>query len=143
MTQEPDATPPALLQNVRHNRCVHEHVVFLTVFTDPTPYVRCEHQAHIEQLGPGYHRIFIRHGFMEAPDIPAILAECQNDRIVVPAQHATFFFSRLTFLATSKPGMALWRERLFVFLARNSTRASSYFRIPSDQVIEIGWIIEI
>ena len=92
---------------------------------------------------PGYHRIFIRHGFMEAPDIPAILAECQNDRIVVPAQHATFFFSRLTFLATSKPGMALWRERLFVFLARNSTRASSYFRIPSDQVIEIGWIIEI
>ena len=143
MTQEPDATPPALMQNVRHNRCIHEHVMFLTVFTERTPYVACDRQFHLEELEPGYDRIFVRHGFMETPDIPAILRKCHKDRILVTVQQATFFFSRLTFLATPKPGMALWRERLFVFLARNSTRASSYFRIPSEQVIEIGWIIEI
>jgi KUP system potassium uptake protein len=143
MTQDPDITPPALMQNVRHNRSVHEHVVFLTVVTERVPYIPCERQVRISELDQGFHRVIVRHGFMNIPDIPAILLECQKQQLVVPVADTTFFLSRLIFLATPKPGMALWRERLFVFLARNSTRATSYFRIPSDQAVEIGLVIEI
>lgn len=77
------------------------------------------------------------------PDIPAILSDCRRYGLDIPLSDTTFFITRLTFLATSKPGMALWREHLFVFLARNSRRASSFFHIPSEQVIEISEVIEI
>lgn len=143
MTQFPESTPPALMQNVRHNKILHEHVIFLTVVTERVPYVPCKDQVQVTELQPGFHRVIVRHGFMDTPDIPGILTECQKQELVVPVHEAMFFLSRLTFLATPKPGMALWRERLFVFLARNSARASSFFRIPSEQVIEIGLVIEI
>jgi KUP system potassium uptake protein len=143
MTQDPHITPPALLQNTRHNQLIHEHVIFVTVSTERVPYVPCDRQIEMFQLEQGLYQVIVRHGFMDMPDIPRILVECRKQNLTVPVQNATFFFSRLTFLATPKPGMALWREKLFVFLARNSTRASSYFKIPSDQVIEIGLVVEI
>ncbi|HJU05111.1 MAG TPA: potassium transporter Kup [Nitrospiraceae bacterium] len=143
MTHDPDTTPPALQQNVRHNQCLHEHVIFLTVMTQRVPYVPCDRQVNVIQLDAGVHRVIVQHGFLDMPDIPGILKECQKKDLTVPVPAVTFFLSRLIFLATPKPGMALWREKLFVFLARNSTRASSFFRIPSEQVIEIGLVVEI
>lgn len=89
------------------------------------------------------HRLTLRHGFMQTPDIPAALELCRTHGLVVPLEDTTFFMSRISSLATPKPGMALWREHLFVFLARNSRLASSYFRIPSERVVEVGVVVDI
>ena len=80
---------------------------------------------------------------METPDIPRVLAHLAAHGHSIPVDETTFFLSRLTFLATPKPGMAIWREKIFVFLSRNTQRASSYFHLPADQVVEIGLVLEI
>lgn len=136
-------TPPAFMQNIRHNKVVHQHVVFLSVVTRRVPTVPRENQVELTRMDQDIYRIIVQQGFMQTPDIPAILAACRRYALEIPLTDTTYFMSRLTFLATPKPGMALWREHLFVFLARNSRRASSFFHIPSEQVIEIGEVIEI
>ena len=82
-------------------------------------------------------------GFMERPDIPRVLARLEEHGHLLRVNETTFFLSRITFLATPKPGMAIWREKLFVLLSRNTQRASSYFNLPSEQVVEIGLVLEI
>jgi KUP system potassium uptake protein len=143
MTQSPELTPPAFAQNFRHNKVLHEHVLFLTVITERTPCVPQHQQISIELLERGIHRLTLQYGFMQMPDIPAMLSLCRVQGLVVPLEDTTFFLSRINSLATPKPGMALWREHLFVFLARNSRLASSFFRIPSEQVVEIGVVVDI
>ncbi|MEP6959629.1 MAG: potassium transporter Kup, partial [Nitrospirota bacterium] len=143
MTQFPELTPPAFVQNFRHNKMLHKQVMFLTVITERIPFIASRHQIRIEQLQPGIHRLTLRHGFMQTPDIPAMLSLCSLQGLVVPLEDTTFFLSRINSLATPKPGMALWREHLFVFLARNSRLASSFFRIPSKHVVEIGVVVDI
>lgn len=143
LTQAPDLTPPSFVQNIRHNRVLHEQVVFLTALTARIPVVTGSHQVRIEPMLPGMRRVVVQHGFMESPDITRLLAACRSQGLDLDLHHATFFLSRVNSLATPKPGMAIWRERLFVFLSRNSQRASSSFHIPSDQVIEIGVVVDI
>ena len=139
----PDVTPPAFVQNFQHNRVLHERVIFLTVMTERVPSVAPADQINLELLKPDIHRLTLRHGFMQTPDIPAALALCRGHGLVLPLKDTTFFMSRVTSLATPKPGMALWREHLFVFLARNSRLASTYFKIPSEHVVEIGVVVDI
>ncbi len=143
LTQSPDLTPPAFVQNVRHNKVLHEEIVFLTALTARVPTVTGSHQVRIDPLLPGIRRVVVHHGFMETPDITRLLAACRAQGLTVDLSQATFFLSRVNSLATPKPGMALWRERLFVFLSRNSQRASSFFHVPSEQVVEIGVVVEI
>lgn len=143
MTTRSKVTPPALLQNVRHNRVLHQHVLIVTVRTENVPHIPCEQQIQVKPLEHSVHQIFVRYGFMDRPDVPRAIRDCSTQGLLVPLTDATFFLSRLTFIATPKPGMALWREHLFVFLARNSQRSSSYFQIPPDKAIEIGLVIEI
>lgn len=143
MSPSLDVTPPAFVQNFEHNKVLHEHVVFLTVKTERVPSVPRRHQMELERLEPDIYRLMLRHGFMQPPDIPASLAWCRGEGLVIPLEETTFFLSRINSLASPKPGMALWREHLFVFLARNSRLASSYFRIPSERVIEIGVVVDI
>ncbi len=143
LTQFPDLTPPSFVQNVRHNKVLHEQLVFLTTTTVRVPTVTGSHHVRIEPLAPGVRRVVVQYGFMETPDITRLLAACRSQGLEVDLDGATFFLSRVNSLATPKPGMAIWRERLFVFLSRNSQRASSFFHIPADQVVEIGVVVEI
>lgn len=143
LTQFPDLTPPSFVQNVRHNKVLHEQLVFLTTTTSRVPTVTGSHHVRIEPLAPGVRRVVVQYGFMETPDITRLLAACRSQGLEVDLEGATFFLSRVNSIATPKPGMALWRERLFVFLSRNSQRASSFFHIPADQVVEIGVVVEI
>ncbi|MEP6959797.1 MAG: potassium transporter Kup [Nitrospirota bacterium] len=143
MSQSPEWTPPAFVQNFRHNKVLHDHVMFLIVVTERVPSIPSPLQIRIEPLAPGIDRLTLRHGFMQTPDIPAMLTQCALQGLVVPLEETTFFLSRINALATPKPGMALWREHLFVFLARNSRLASSFFCIPSEQVVEIGLVVDI
>ncbi len=143
LTQFTDLTPPSFVQNVRHNKVLHEELVFLTTTTVRVPIVTGSHHVRIEPLAPGVRRVVVHYGFMETPDITRLLATCRSQGLEVDLEGATFFLSRVNSLATPKPGMALWRERLFVFLSRNSQRASSFFHIPAEQVVEIGVVVEI
>jgi KUP system potassium uptake protein len=143
LTQSHEITPPAFLQNVRHNTVLHELVVFLTIVTARVPLVPRAQQLDIGQFAPGIYRVTVRHGFMEMPEIPVLLLQCHEQGVPVNLQDATFFLSRINSIATPKPGMALWREHLFVFLSRNSRRTSSFLGIPSEQAVEIGVVVDI
>ncbi|MDI3465107.1 MAG: Kup system potassium uptake protein [Nitrospira sp.] len=143
LTQFPDLTPPSFVQNVRHNKVLHEQLVFLTTTTARVPTVTGGHHIRIEPLAKGIRRVVAQYGFMETPDITRLLAACRTQGLDLDLDQATFFLSRVNSLATPKPGMALWRERLFIFLSRNSQRASSFFHIPAEQVVEIGVVVEI
>jgi KUP system potassium uptake protein len=135
--------PPALLHNLRYNRVVHSRVVLLSMRTDSRARVPEEERVRIEHLASDFYRVEAKHGFAEDPEVPAVLERLRASGLEIDADEATFFLGRETLLATQRPGMALWRERLFAILARNARRATHYFRIPSHRVCEIGAEIEL
>jgi KUP system potassium uptake protein len=143
MVSAPELAPPALVQNVRHNKAVHQELLFLTVHTVRVPWLPLAEQMHVDRLGDHVFRLTVRHGFMQPPDIPKVLPACIASGIRIPLRDTTYFLSRITALATPRPGMALWRERLFLFMEKISQRASSYFHLPAEQVVEIGIVVEI
>ena len=143
MTGDPDGTPIALLHNLTHNKVLHERVIIVSVLTDQTPRVPSPDRVAVEDLGHGFYRVTARYGFMEDPDIPRILERCREFGLDVCVEDATFFLGRETLLATDRPGMAIWREKLFAFMSRNALRATAYFRIPAERVFEVGAQVEL
>ncbi|MBK8995074.1 MAG: potassium transporter Kup [Myxococcales bacterium] len=141
MTSNADGTPPALMQNFTHNRVVHQQVILLTVLTTEQPRVMADERVTVEDLQEGFRRVVARYGFMEQPDIPQLLEERHLEDWSL--EHTTFFLGRETLLATRREGMAVWREHLFAFMSRNSQRASTFFNVPSDRVMEVGSQIEL
>jgi KUP system potassium uptake protein len=142
LTATAHGTPPALLQNFRHNQVLHEKILLITIQTTDLPYVPDEEHFTIENIAHGFYRVMVYYGFMESPDIPATLSKCAVKGLPIDLKRSTFFLGRETIIATKHPGMAIWRERIFAFMSRNALRATDYFKIPSDQAIEIGTVIE-
>jgi KUP system potassium uptake protein len=143
MTATSKGTPTALVQNAQHNQVIHETVVVLTIMTDDVPHVPRKDRLTVESLGTGFYRVIAHYGFMEAPNVPRLLFQCRDHGLKIDLQTSTFFLGRETLIATDRPGMALWRERLFAFMAQNAQRATDYFKIPSDRAIEIGTVVEL
>ncbi|HYX36894.1 MAG TPA: potassium transporter Kup [Oligoflexus sp.] len=142
MTAISQGTPSALLHNVRHNQVIHELVLLLTIQNIDSPYVAPENHIRLEDLGNGFHRVIVFYGFMESPNVPDILTRCFKLGLPVELSRTTFFLGRETIIATDTPGMAVWREELFAFMSRNASRAADFFKIPSNQTIEIGVVVE-
>ncbi len=142
MTATIQGTPSALVQNVQHNQVLHETVVVLTVITDDVPHVGESERIKFELLKEGIYRVIAHYGFMESPNIPSILAQCRKEGVKIDKHRVTFFLGRETLIATDNPGMAIWREHLFAFMSRNAQRATDYFKIPANQAIEIGTVVE-
>jgi len=138
-------TPPALLHNLQHNKVLHERVVVLTVSTAEVPRVPGDERVQeIERLGHGFYRVILRFGFMDDPNVPAALRALPVDAgLHIDLEDTAFFLGRETLLATPRPGMALWREKLFGAMSRNASRATAFFRLPPDRVVEIGMHVEI
>lgn len=136
-------TPPALLHNLEHNKVLHERVLFLTVKTKQIPFVAREERVEIEALGNGFHRLKVYYGFMEDPDIPNVLENLNMPEFAYVQQDTTYFLGRETIIASKRPGMALWREKIFSIISHNATSATAYFCIPPDRVVEMGEQIEI
>jgi KUP system potassium uptake protein len=143
LDRSPEGTPLALLHNLKHNKVLHERVVLLTVVTEERPYVPSAERAHSEALEHGFWRIVLRYGFMEDPDIPRAIEECTVGEEGFDVMETTFFLCRETLIATKRPGMAIWREVLFSWMAKNAARPLVYFRIPPDRVVELGMQVEI
>jgi KUP system potassium uptake protein len=143
MSGNPNGTPLALLHNLKHNKVLHERVLLLTLVTIDEPHVPAATRVKVEPLADGFWRIVVRVGFMEKPNVPGILAACASQGLPINMEDTTFFLSRESILATAKPGMAIWRERLFAFLARNAQPATAFFSLPANRVVELGMQIEL
>ncbi|OWK32424.1 potassium transporter Kup [Sphingomonas mucosissima] len=143
MTSTPEGVPPALLHNLKHNRVLHERVILLTVKVTDMPFFPEEDRFHHEALGEGFHRVILRYGFMESPDIPAALKSLDRCGGEFRMMETSFFLSRQTLLPSAHPGMAIWREKLFAWMLRNAESAMEFFRLPTNRVVELGSQIEI
>jgi KUP system potassium uptake protein len=137
-------TPPALRHNLEHNKVLHQQVIFVTVKTEQIPYVPEEQRLEVEHLGDGIYRAKVHYGFMEDPNIPAVLAAGEGDALPrLDPDDTTYFLGRETIISTSRAGMAEWREKLFALMSRNATTATAFFGIPPDRVVELGEQIEL
>ncbi len=143
MSGNPGGTPPALVHNLAHNKVLHEKVVFLTVTTEDVPHVPASERVTVKHLGKGFVSVTARYGFMQDPNILDIIERCGEKRVVIQLEGTTFFLGREDLVSTDRPGMARWRERLFVIMSRNALRATAFFQIPSTQVFEVGAQVEL
>jgi KUP system potassium uptake protein len=142
MTAQPTGTPPALAHNLRHNKVLHEHVVVLTVTTAQRPHVLPEDRVSIEALGHDLFNVRVQYGFMEDPDVPVSLRQACEKGLPIDMDDLTYFLGRETIIVTRRKGMAIWREKLFVVMARNAVRATAFFRLPPERVVELGVQVE-
>jgi KUP system potassium uptake protein len=138
-----DGTPIALLHNLKHNKVLHERVVFLTILVAEDPRVKREDRVQIEELRHGFWRVRARFGFMEEPNVPEVLRLCEGLGLMFKEHETTFFLSRETIIAVKGSGMMLWRERLFALLSRNAQSATTFFRLPAGRVVELGMQVEL
>ena len=143
MTSTPEGVPHALLHNLKHNKVLHERVVLLTVHILDEPFVREENRVQIEDLGRGFHRMVVSYGFMQDADVPAALKSVHNCGDEFKMMETSFFLARQTLLPSAKPGMMLWREKLFSWMLRNAESAMEFFRLPTNRVVELGSQVEI
>lgn len=138
-----DGVPPALLHNVKHNKILHERIFILTVVTDRVPQTPEDERIVIADHGSNFYRVRLRHGFMEEVDIPASMQTIEQCGAPIKLMSTSYFLSRQTLIPSAKPGMALWREKLFAWMVRNSVTPMEFFKLPTNRVVELGSQIEI
>jgi KUP system potassium uptake protein len=142
MTAQPTGTPAALAHNLRYNKILHEHVVVLTVTTAQVPHLTSEDRMTVQSLGSGLYNVRIQYGFMEDPDVPEAIERLREHGVPIEADDVTYFLGRETIVVSRREGMAIWREKLFVLMARNAVRATAYFKLPPERVVELGVQVE-
>ena len=143
LTSTQNRVPHALLHNLKHNKVLHERVVFLTIVTRDVPYVNDDERYSVKPLGCNFFKMTADFGFKEDPDVPALLEESGRRGFAFDMMETSFFVSRETLIPTVAPGMALWREKLFVSMSKNATKASEFFQIPTNRVVELGTQVEL
>jgi len=143
MSSANSGVPSALLHNIKHNKVLHERVVILTVAIQDVPFVETDERYDIKDLGQGFYRMVIRYGFLEETDIPAALKQVTMCGEPFEMMKTSFFLSRQTLIASARPGMAIWREKLFAWMLRNAASAMEFFRLPTNRVVELGSQVEI
>jgi len=141
LTGTTHGVPHAMLHNLKHNKVLHERVVLLTINTEDTPYV--DNKVDVAQLSGSFWRVVAHYGFMENPDIDDIVLACKQHDLVFDLMDTSFFLSRETLISTDRPGMAPWREHLFLWMSKNALRATDFFQIPTNRVVELGAQIEL
>ena len=143
LTAQIDSVPHALLHNLKHNKVLHEQNVMLTVEWLETPTAEPEERIEVVSLGHEFHKLILRYGFAEDPDVPDMLGRCEKAGLTFDMMDTTFFLSRESIVPTDRQGMPLWRDRLFAFMARNALPATAFFQIPGNRLIELGTQVEI
>jgi len=138
LTSEPEVAPSALTHNLKHNKVLHESIAIVKVETQETPRVDDENRLEITTIAPNVNKIVIRYGFMESPNIPKALTLCRKKGLKFDIMSTSFFLGHRTLIASKHSGMPLWQDYLYIFLAKNSTNATDFFRIPSGRVVELG-----
>jgi len=140
---QPGATPPALLTNLKHHEVLHESVLLVAVNVEGVPRVPRAQRATVHDLGEGFYQVVLTYGFFEEANIPQALGDIVVKGFGFEPAIATYFIGKETVLATALPGMALWRERTFAFMHRNSASAARYFGLPHERLVEVGVQVKI
>jgi KUP system potassium uptake protein len=144
MYNDPRGTPPALLHNLKHNKVLHEQVVFLSVRTAEVPYVTESERMSIEKIADGFHQVVLNYGFMEDAHVPRALGKIKSSQVSFKPMETTYFLGRETLIPSKRRrGMWLWREKLFSVMSRNARSAASFFRLPPNRVVELGAQVEL
>jgi KUP system potassium uptake protein len=137
-------TPLALLHNLKHNQVLHQQVILLTILTTDAPYVPVEERLEAENPHPDINRIIGRFGFMEQPDVPALLELAVKEKeLKFNPQRTTYFLGRETIRFGKATDMALWRRRLFGMMSRNAQTVTAFFNLPANRVVELGMQVEL
>ena len=141
MTQD---TPAVMLWHVKHNRALHKHLIAITCQTEPTPFVDAENRVELQEVAPDFWRMIARYGFMERPDISALLALGLQHGCTLPLDDVTYYVGHEFVVHRALgPAMPRWQEAIYAFMLRNAATVAGFFRLPQDGVVEIGRIVEI
>ncbi|HEX2636743.1 MAG TPA: potassium transporter Kup [Gemmatimonadales bacterium] len=143
MTSDPAGVPVVLLHHLKHNKVLHETVVIMSIEGEEIPQVPREERLTLKSLGDGFHRVVGRYGFMETPDVPALLASLQRDGLRASPAETSFYLGRETLLPDGNSRMARWRKLLFIVMARNAQSATAFFNLPPNRVLELGARIQL
>jgi len=159
LTSALDIAPPVLLHHLKHNKVLHQRVILLSMVTEEVPQVAAAERLGFRELGEGFWQVVGHYGFMESPDVPALLTLMgETDMPGAPGHvfltQTSFFLGRETLIATPRahaakrlPGdprpMSYWRRRLFIIMTRNARSATAFFGLPPNRVVELGAQIQI
>ena len=138
MTGNADLVPHALLHNLKHNKALHEQVLFVTVTNHDIPAVPAGQRMEVAELSPGMLRVTLHYGFQESPNVPRDLAGLNQHGISFEPMQVSYFLGRETVVRAAVPKMAPWRQWLFGLMSRNAMPATEFFAIPADRVVELG-----
>jgi KUP system potassium uptake protein len=143
MTAQGGGTPLPLVHNLQYNKVLHERVVILNVVTTRQPHCTDEERFAVDVLSHGLFNVRLQYGFMEEPHVPrGLMAAARSLRMKFDFQDVVYFLGRETIFVNTRQGMALWREKLFAMMSRNAGRATTYFRLPLERVVELGVQVE-
>ena len=144
LTRTSRDAPPVMVWHVKHNRALHERIFVLTVTTESVPWIADSSRLQVEEIAPRFWRARARYGFMERPDIPALLARAAREGCHLDLADVTYYVGHETIVARGgESGLPRWIEAPFAAMQRNAAHVSDYFRLPSDSVVEIGREISI
>ena len=148
LTSDASGAPPVLLHHLKHNQVLHERVILLSVVTKEIPIVADEDRLRSASLGEGFCQVIAHYGFMESPDVPAIIGALSQPPprglgLTVNLMQTTFYLGRETLIATGRTKMATWRKKLFIVMTRNAQSAATFFRLPPNRVVELGAQIQL
>ena len=151
MTSDPDGAPPVLLHHLKHNKVLHEKVIIMSVTTEDIPQVSDRERTEFRELGEGFYQVVAKYGFMESPDVPAVLRSLAMKGDAMDLGGLTVEDGGNHLLpgpgdAARPPGrskLATWRKKLFIVMARNAQGATSFFGLPPNRVVEMGAQIQL
>jgi KUP system potassium uptake protein len=148
MTSNLGSAPPVMLHHVKHNKVLHERIILVSVLTEEVPSVPEAERVVSRDLGVGFFQVVAHYGFMEQPNIPALLEslatrEGAGARLEVKPLEVSYYLGRETLLATGSASLATWRKKLFIIMSRNSATASAFFGLPPNRVVELGAQIQL
>jgi KUP system potassium uptake protein len=143
LTAEPGTVPNAMLHNLKHNKVLHDHNLFVTVRNHEVPWIGLDRRAEIDTLGHDCWQVILHYGFKNDPDVPRALEQIRNRGCELDPMTTSYFLSRDTVVPTIGTGMAAWREKLFAQMHHNASAAADFLNLPNNSVVELGSKVEI
>jgi KUP system potassium uptake protein len=139
LSPDPESVPPVLLHNLKHNKVLHERIVFLTIVDEEVPHVPDEERTFVRVIERGrVYQALLHYGFMEEPDVPRSLKLLARHGLTFDSMLTTFFLGKSTIARATRPGLFTWRRELFRWMQRNSPATAEYFNLLPERVIELG-----
>ena len=143
LNAQPGTVPNALLHNLKHNKVLHEHNLFVTVRHQEIPWVGLDQRLEIEPLGHDAWQVIVNYGFKNDPDLPKALESLKGRGVALDPMTTSYFLSRDIVIPTIGSGMAQWREKIFAQMHHNASAAAEFLKLPNNAVVELGSKIEI